>query len=172
MRTHPCQRRPCCLPAVLALGGAVALAAAAAPAPAAQRGSAEEEAAMRARWCREHPENCGGSLHVRYAARLREAIGDHWRVPRSLADDAVCVLDLRQKPGGRVESAELAEPCGFDPAGRRSLLDAVQAAAPLPYQGYEQVFRPQIRLTFRAAAEDEAPRRRWWRRWRDRDAED
>lgn len=106
----------------------------------------------------------------RYAEVLRAAIDEQWAPPATTPADASCSLDLRQAPGGRVLSVQVVEPCGLDEAGRLSLLAAVRQASPLPYQGYQQVFRPQIRLGFRVQDEDlvASKPRRWWQRLRER----
>ncbi|MGO1000064.1 hypothetical protein [Lysobacter sp. CA196] len=106
----------------------------------------------------------------RYAEVLRVAIDEQWAPPATTPADASCSVDLRQAPGGRVLSVQVIEPCGLDEAGRLSLLAAARQASPLPYQGYQQVFRPQIRLSFRVQDEDPVVTkpRRWWKRLRER----
>lgn len=106
----------------------------------------------------------------RYAEVLRAAIDEQWAPPATTPADAGCSIDLRQAPGGRVLSVQVVEPCGLDEAGRLSLLAAARQASPLPYQGYQQVFRPQIQLSFRVQDEDPvvSKPRRWWNRLRER----
>lgn len=125
------------------------------------------QASQSAQWCQDHPERCVAQNGLRYAEVLRDAILAKWNPPAGVAADASCILDLRQAPGGRVTSVQAVEPCGFDAAGRDSIVAAARKAQPLPYEGYEQVFRPQLRLQINAPdPDDEKPSR--WRRLRDR----
>jgi len=137
------------------------LAAAAAPAAAAKNeiGRACESA-----------EHCLPQNQLRYYEVLRQAIGQHWRPPDSAAADSVCTLELDQAAGGAVNAVRAIEPCGLDAAARDSLLAAVRAASPLPYQGYQQVFKPRLRLAVHVPEPDEREGRvkRWWRQVRER----
>ena len=54
-----------------------------------------------------------------------------------------------QIPGGDVIQASVSTPCNADDLTRRSIEAAVLKAQPLPYSGYESVFRREIRFTFR-----------------------
>jgi hypothetical protein len=117
------------------------------------------------------PERCLPHNQLRYRELLRENILQHWHPPASVAADSTCTLDLRQAPGGRVLAVQAVDPCDLDAAGRSSLLAAVHAAQPLPYEGYEQVFQRQLRLYLRAEVPDDADDsrvKRWWRRLRER----
>ncbi|MBT2745827.1 MULTISPECIES: TonB C-terminal domain-containing protein [unclassified Lysobacter] len=117
------------------------------------------------------PERCLPQNQLRYYELLRENILQHWHPPSSVAADSTCTLDLRQLPGGQVVAVKAVDPCDLDEAGRSSLLAAVRAAQPLPYEGYEQVFQRQLRLNLRAQEPDEAEDsrvKRWWRRLRER----
>ncbi|MEH6419169.1 hypothetical protein [Pseudomonas sp. CGJS7] len=121
--------------------------------------------------CQSDPQRCMPENQMRYYQELRDSILQHWHPPSSVAADSFCALDLRQAPGGKLVSVQVAEPCDLDAAGRSLLLAAARDASPLPYTGYEQVFRPQLRLSLRAqepdSAEDSRPKR-WWRRLRER----
>lgn len=181
---RPPAHRALALALALALAGACAVLAAGAAAAQAPRGRDEarqieraeqssrdlrEQTGQRAQWCQQNPQNCVANNHLRYAEVLRDAILAQWRPPASVAAEATCILDLRQAPGGRVTSAQAVEPCGFDAAGRDSIVAAALKAQPLPYAGYEQVFRPQLRLQVRAAdPADEEPPKRGWRRLKER----
>ncbi|ROU07548.1 TonB C-terminal domain-containing protein [Lysobacter enzymogenes] len=120
------------------------------------------------------PEHCLPQNQLRYYEVLRQAIGQHWQAPASAAADSACTLELTQSPGGKLVSVRTIQPCGLDPAGRDSLLAAARAASPLPYQGYQQVFRPVLRLSLHVAEPDDPKEReesrlkRWWQRMRDR----
>ncbi|UZW61792.1 hypothetical protein [Lysobacter enzymogenes] len=120
------------------------------------------------------PEHCLPQNQLRYYEVLRQAIGQHWQAPASAAADSACTLELTQAPGGKLVSVRTIQPCDLDPGGRDSLLAAARAASPLPYQGYQQVFRPVLRLSLRVAEPDDPKEReesrlkRWWQRMRDR----
>ncbi|TZF90004.1 TonB C-terminal domain-containing protein, partial [Cognatilysobacter lacus] len=86
----------------------------------------------------------------RYAAALQEAIRDKWVRPDNIPAGAVCKLVIRQLPGGEVIDAQVSSPCVYDEAGRRSIEAAVLKAQPLPYAGFEKVFKREITLNFRA----------------------
>lgn len=121
--------------------------------------------------CSTQPDRCLPQNQLRYHELLRDSILQHWHPPTSVAADSTCTLDLRQTPGGRVASVQAVEPCDLDEAGRSSLVAAVRRAEPLPYQGYEQVFQRQLRLSVRAQERDDAEEgraKRWWRRLRER----
>ncbi|MFQ6311732.1 hypothetical protein [Lysobacter capsici] len=126
------------------------------------------QASQSAQFCQDHPERCVAQNNLRYAEVLRDAILAKWNPPAGLAADTSCILDLRQTSGGRVTSVQAVEPCGFDAAGRDSIVAAVLKAQPLPYEGYEQVFRPQLRLQISAPDPDDDAKPSRWRRLRDR----
>ncbi|MGH8079937.1 MAG: hypothetical protein ACREP7_05135 [Lysobacter sp.] len=117
------------------------------------------------------PEHCLPQNQLRYYELLRDSILKHWHPPSSVAADSVCTLDLRQSPGGQVTGVQTVAPCDLDETGRSSLLSAVREAQPLPYQGYEQVFKRQLRLSLHAQERDEGDEnraKRWWRRLKER----
>lgn len=89
-------------------------------------------------------------LRGRYAAALQEAIRAKWNRPENIASGALCVLKIRQLPGGEVVDVQVQSPCVFDEQGRRSVEAAVLKAQPLPYAGFESVFARDVTLRFRA----------------------
>lgn len=89
-------------------------------------------------------------LRSRYAAALQEAIRAKWTRPENIAPGALCVLKIRQLPGGEVVDAQVESPCVFDEQGRRSVEAAVLKAQPLPYAGFEPVFARTLTIRFRA----------------------
>lgn len=91
-------------------------------------------------------------LHHAYSQAVRQAIRTHWTPPDASVIGACPVL-VRQLPGGDVLHVEAHHGCAFDEAGRRSVEDAVWAASPLPYHGYERVFAREMRVTVRADGE-------------------
>jgi colicin import membrane protein len=55
---------------------------------------------------------------------------------------------VTQRPGGHVASVDVEPGCPYDDAGKRSVVNAVWRADPLPYKGYEKVFNDTIVITF------------------------
>lgn len=88
------------------------------------------------------------SLAGQYAALLREVIRQRWRRPAGTPVGIRCVVQVRQIPGGEVMSAAIGRPCNADEIVQRSILDAVERASPLPYEGFETVYNPRLELTF------------------------
>lgn len=88
-------------------------------------------------------------LAARYAAAIQAAVTNNWNRPDSAQPGLRCTLDIVQIPGGDVISAKVTAPCTADPVTRNSIEQAVMKAAPLPYQGYEKVFRREITFNFK-----------------------
>ena len=86
----------------------------------------------------------------RYAAALQDAIRSKWIRPDNIPPGAVCRLVIRQLPGGEVMDVQVSSPCAYDESGRRSIEAAVLKAQPLPYSGFEKVFKRELILNFRA----------------------
>lgn len=114
--------------------------------------AAEEAEAEATASARAAPGNRGvdTGLAARYAAALQEAIESKWTRPETVPLGATCTIVIRQLPGGEVMSAEVASPCAYDEAGRRSIEAAVLKAQPLPYAGFEKVFARNLTLHFTA----------------------
>lgn len=112
-----------------------------------QGGSAAEESA------RSDAAASGGDssdLQARYVAALSEAIRAKWKRPGNIDRVAgLCRLVITQSPGGLVREARTEEPCSYDEAARRSIESAVLMAQPLPYEGFESVFKRDIAFRFR-----------------------
>lgn len=93
-----------------------------------------------------------------YARAIHAVIQQHWEAysyGSEMAPGASCPVRILQQPGGMVAGVEPLPDCSFDEAGRRSVAEAVRKAAPLPYEGFEAVFQPEIRMTFQAASIEE-----------------
>jgi colicin import membrane protein len=75
-------------------------------------------------------------------------VTNNWNRPDSAAPGLRCALIITQIPGGDLLSVSVSSPCNADQVTRNSIESAVRKAAPLPYQGYEKVFRRSIRFTF------------------------
>lgn len=114
--------------------------------------SASQEAARADATSSAPPGNQGvdEGLSARYAAALQEAILRNWTRPDNVPLGQRCRIIIRQIPGGEVIEAEVEDGCPYDELGRRSIEAAVLKAQPLPYAGFESVFRRQLNLNFEA----------------------
>lgn len=90
------------------------------------------------------------SLAAAYAAAITQSVERNWIRPETIRPGTPCTLNIRQIPGGEVIGVEFAGACPYDDLGRRSVEAAVLRAQPLPYTGFESVFRRDLRITFRA----------------------
>lgn len=89
-------------------------------------------------------------LEQRYVAAIQSAILRNWTRPDTVPIGQKCRIVIRQIPGGEVVSADVDPSCPYDAQGRRSVEAAVLKAQPLPYVGFESVFRREIRFNFEA----------------------
>lgn len=87
-------------------------------------------------------------LTARYAAALSRAIEAQWTRPDAIPDGQACSLAITQIPGGVVVAASVEPGCPYGETGKRSIQDAVLKAQPLPYAGFESVFRRNLLLRF------------------------
>lgn len=83
-----------------------------------------------------------------YAAAIQNAVTPNWLRPVNMPD-VPCVVHIVQLPGGDVMSAKVDASCPYDEAGRRSIENAVLRSQPLPYKGFESVFKRNLDFTFR-----------------------
>ncbi|HZP67243.1 MAG TPA: cell envelope integrity protein TolA [Rudaea sp.] len=88
------------------------------------------------------------SLEAQYFAAIQNAITNNWLRPDTTPAGLHCMIDITQIPGGDLLGAHVVEPCNADPLTRNSIEQAVRRAAPLPYKGYENVFRREIKFNF------------------------
>ena len=86
-------------------------------------------------------------LTSQYEAAIQNAVTQNWTRPDNMPS-VPCVVHIVQLPGGNVMSAKVAGNCAYDDAGKRSVENAVLRAQPLPYKGFESVFRREIDFTF------------------------
>ncbi len=118
-----------------------------------EREKAEREAAAQAeREAAQRQAGTGGtddSLAARYAAAIQNKVQGHWQRPEHVRT-VRCQIRIVQIPGGEVISAEVVgNNCNADELTRRSIEAAVLRAQPLPYEGFESVFRRSVLFTFR-----------------------
>jgi colicin import membrane protein len=88
------------------------------------------------------------SLEAEYFAAIQNAVTQNWLRPDNTPVGLRCTLHIVQIPGGEVLSVEIGNPCNADAQTRASIEQAVKRAAPLPYQGYQKVFRRAINFNF------------------------
>lgn len=91
--------------------------------------------------------NPGPTLTMRYARAIQSAVQASWNRPKDLPQLA-CRMQITQLPGGELINAVVDSDCPYDEAGRKSVLAAVMKAQPLPYKGFESVFRRTLMFTF------------------------
>ncbi|RDD79842.1 hypothetical protein DVJ77_20485 [Dyella tabacisoli] len=87
------------------------------------------------------------ALLMRYMGAMQQVIRTNWLHPDNIPA-STCRVRVTQLPGGDVVSAVAESSCPYNAAGRRSVENAVLRAQPLPYKGFESVFRRTIVLTF------------------------
>ncbi len=75
-------------------------------------------------------------------------VRQNWRKPPTARTGERCRVNVSQLPGGDVISATVAPGCNVDEVTKRSIVDAVLRSEPLPYQGFERVFRRQLTFEF------------------------
>ncbi|MEM6937671.1 MAG: cell envelope integrity protein TolA [Pseudomonadota bacterium] len=75
-------------------------------------------------------------------------VRQNWRKPPTARSGERCRVNVSQLPGGDVISATVAPGCNVDEVTKRSIVDAVLRSEPLPYQGFERVFRRQLTFEF------------------------
>ncbi|MDX1570410.1 MAG: cell envelope integrity protein TolA [Xanthomonadales bacterium] len=88
------------------------------------------------------------TLEEEWVASIRILVTQNWRRPPSARSGTVCMVRVDQLPGGDVVSASVMAGCEADEITRRSIIDAVMRSEPLPYRGYESVFRRQLTFEF------------------------
>lgn len=87
-------------------------------------------------------------LAARYAQALTEAIRRNWNRPETVPLGQRCRILITQVNGGTVIDVQVVSPCPYDDIGRRSVEAAVLKAQPLPFAGFESVFRRKLELDF------------------------
>jgi colicin import membrane protein len=98
------------------------------------------------------PPGQGGNdegLRAQYYAAIADAIRRNWNRPENISPSQVCPIRIRQVPGGEVIDVQVSPACPYDEQGRRSVEAAVLKAQPLPYAGFESVFRRDFEIRFR-----------------------
>jgi colicin import membrane protein len=94
-------------------------------------------------------EGVDANLLAQYQAAIQRAVESNWNRPENIPPGQPCRLSIIQLPGGEVMRATVDPSCPYDDQGKRSVEAAVLKAQPLPYAGFESVFRRQLNFTFR-----------------------
>ncbi len=88
------------------------------------------------------------TLEQQWVGAIQALVTQNWRRPPSARRGVVCMVRVDQLPGGDVVSAVVLPGCRADEITRRSIIDAVMRSEPLPYRGFESVFRRQLTFEF------------------------
>lgn len=88
------------------------------------------------------------SLMQQYTALIQKKIYSNWIVPPSITDSTVCVVSIKQVPGGDVISAKVIQ-CNGDDAVQQSAVNAVYKSSPLPPPPDPSLFQREFTLTFK-----------------------
>jgi len=87
-------------------------------------------------------------LLAEYSAAIINVVKLNWNRPDNAQPGLRCTLNVIQLPGGDVMSVKAVAPCNADQVTRASIEEAVTKAQPLPYKGYEKVFRRDLTFIF------------------------
>ena len=94
-------------------------------------------------------EGADKALLGQYILAIQRAVEGNWTRPDNIPPGAPCLVRITQLPGGEVMKAEVDPSCPYDEIGRRSVEAAVLKAQPLPYAGFESVFKRRLDFRFR-----------------------
>ena len=87
-------------------------------------------------------------LDPAYLKAMRGAILQNWTRPAASKAGTHCMIQIEQTKDGRIGRSRFGEPCDFDLEARRALKAAVDKSSPLPYRGFEAVWRPSVNILF------------------------
>lgn len=89
------------------------------------------------------------ALLGQYVLAISRAVESNWTRPDNIPPGATCRIVITQLPGGEVIDAQVDPGCPYDDLAKRSVEAAVLKAQPLPYAGFESVFRRRLNFNFR-----------------------
>ncbi|MDR3445299.1 MULTISPECIES: cell envelope integrity protein TolA [unclassified Dyella] len=98
----------------------------------------------------------GPSLAADYSRAVMQAVQTNWIRPDNTPASS-CKVRVTQQPGGHITGIDIESDCPYDEAGKRSVVNAVRRADPLPYQGYEKAFQSTIVITFASMSDASQP---------------
>ena len=88
-------------------------------------------------------------LMALYQSSVISSVTRQWNKPPSSIKNLVCHVRVRQIPGGGVVDAQISSPCNASAIVKKSIIDAIRKADPLPYKGFEKVFSRQATFIFK-----------------------
>lgn len=88
------------------------------------------------------------TLEQEWVAVVYSIVTANWQRPPTAIEGLRCLVQVHQAPGGTVLNATLLPGCKGDDATRRSIVNAVLRSDPLPYKGYEKIFKRQFKFEF------------------------
>ena len=83
-----------------------------------------------------------------YQFAIAQRIRRFWSVPASAGADTICVVNVRQLPGGDIVGVNIIS-CNGDAAVKRSVEAAIHKSSPLPQPSDPDLFRPLLELSLR-----------------------
>jgi colicin import membrane protein len=89
-------------------------------------------------------------LTSKYIQEIQRRVQREWTRPGSIPLGQRCTVKIRQIVGGEVINVTVSPDCPYDEQGRRSLEAAIIRAQPLPYAGFQSVFKPDLNFHFEA----------------------
>lgn len=88
------------------------------------------------------------TLEQQWVAVVYSMVSANWQRPPTAVKGLRCLVQVHQAPGGSVLDASVMPGCKGDDATRRSIVNAVLRSDPLPYKGYEKIFKRQFKFEF------------------------
>jgi colicin import membrane protein len=88
------------------------------------------------------------TLEQEWVAVVYSMVSANWQRPPTAEKGLRCMVQVHQAPGGSVLDASVLPGCNGDDATRRSIVNAVLRSDPLPYKGYEKIFKRQFKFEF------------------------
>ena len=88
------------------------------------------------------------TLEQEWVAVVYSMVTANWQRPPTAVKGLRCLVQVHQAPGGSVLDASVLPGCKGDDATRRSIVNAVLRSDPLPYKGYEKIFKRQFKFEF------------------------
>lgn len=88
------------------------------------------------------------TLEQEWVAVVYSIVTANWQRPPTAIEGLRCLVQVHQAPGGTVLNATVLPGCKGDDATLRSIVNAVLRSDPLPYKGYEKIFKRQFKFEF------------------------
>ena len=88
------------------------------------------------------------NLEQEWVSVVYSMVTANWQRPPTAVQGLRCLVQVHQAPGGSVLDASVLPGCKGDDATRRSIVNAVLRSDPLPYKGYEKIFKRLFKFEF------------------------